>query len=186
MAEQEPPFTVLARHSGRSDTAGCRREASSSTATASTASTAGQRRHVEAGVHLNGHAINGERREGSAAASRRASSSTATASMASTAGQRRHVEAGVQFYGHRLDGEHREGSATASRRGSFWAYVFRTRSRPRADSNCPADRVADPAPVAFAAYSRCSRARIAGRGHRREPYLYGAYGARSPGANWIG
>ena len=68
---------------------------------ASTESTAGQRRHVEAGVQLDGHGIDGEH----AAASRRASSSMATASTASTAGQRRHVEAGVHLNGHAINGE---------------------------------------------------------------------------------
>ena len=72
-----------------------RREASS-TAPASTPSTAGQRRHVEAGVQLDGHGIDGEHGEGSAAASRRASRC-------------------VQLDGHSINGEHREGSAAASR-----------------------------------------------------------------------
>ena len=64
---------------------GGRRGASSSTATASTATPRSQRRHVAAGVQLDGHATNGAHGEGSATASRRASSS-ATASTASTGG----------------------------------------------------------------------------------------------------
>ena len=90
--EVRPALRPRHRRQHREASAAMSRRAPSATATASTATRRGQRRHVEAGVQLDGHGIDGAHREGSAAMSRR-----------------------VQLHGRDIDGAHGEGSAAASR-----------------------------------------------------------------------